>query len=123
MAKGSPFTYKMVIVMRTDLNMSVGKMIAQACHAAVGCSEEAKRSQTKHWRRWMDEGAKKVALQADSLEELEELATKAESLNITYVLIQDAGHTEVAPGTTTCLGIGPHQEQFIDKVTGSLPLL
>ena len=123
MAKDSPFTYKMVIVLRTDLNMSVGKMIAQACHAAVGCSEEAKRSQTKHWRRWADEGAKKVALQADSFEELEELATKAESLNITYVLIQDAGHTEVAPGTTTCIGIGPHQEQFIDKVTGSLSLL
>ena len=123
MAKDSPFTYKMVIVMRTDLNMSIGKMIAQACHAAVSCSEEAKRSQTKHWRRWRDEGAKKVALQADSLEELEELAKKAESLDITYVLIQDAGHTEVAPGTTTCIGIGPHQEQFIDKVTGNLPLL
>ena len=123
MAKGSSFTYKMVIVMRTDLDMSVGKMIAQACHAAVECSEEAKRTQTKHWRRWRDEGAKKVALQADSLEELEELAKKAESLDITNVLIQDAGHTEVAPGTTTCLGIGPHQEQFIDKVTGSLPLL
>ena len=123
MAKGSPFTYKMVIVMRTDLNMSIGKMIAQACHAAVSCSEEAKRTQTKHWRRWRDEGAKKVALQADSLEELEELAKKAESLDITYVLIQDAGHTEVPPGTTTCLGIGPHQEQFIDKVTGNLPLL
>jgi PTH2 family peptidyl-tRNA hydrolase len=123
LAKGSPFTYKMVIVMRTDLNLSVGKMIAQACHAAVGCSEECKRTQTKHWRRWRDEGAKKVALQADSLEELEELANKAESLDITYVLIQDAGHTEVTPGTTTCLGIGPHQEQFIDKVTGNLPLL
>jgi len=123
MAKGSPFTYKMVIVMRTDLNMSIGKMIAQACHAAVSCSEECKRTQTKHWRRWRDEGAKKVALQADSFEELEELAVKAEKLNITYVLIQDAGHTEVAPGTTTCIGIGPHQEQFIDKVTGRLPLL
>ena len=123
MAKDSPFTYKMVIVMRTDLKMSVGKMIAQACHAAVSCSEETKKAQTKHWRRWMDEGAKKVALQADSFEELEELAVKAEGLNITYVLIQDAGHTEVAPGTTTCIGIGPHQEQFIDKVTGRLPLL
>lgn len=123
MAKGSLFTYKMVIVMRTDLNMSTGKMIAQACHAAVGCSETSKRTQTKHWRRWRDEGAKKVALQADSFEELEELAKKAESLDIPYVLIQDAGHTEVAPGTTTCIGIGPHQEQFIDKVTGNLPLM
>jgi PTH2 family peptidyl-tRNA hydrolase len=113
----------MVIIMRTDLNMSIGKMIAQACHAAVNCSEETKRTQTKHWRRWRDEGAKKVALQADSFEELEELTVRAEELNITHVMIQDAGQTEIPPGTTTCLGIGPHQEQFIDKVTGKLQLL
>ena len=123
MAKNSPFTYKMVIVMRTDLDMSLGKTVAQACHAAVACSESAKRTQTKHWRRWRDEGAKKVALEAESFEELEELAVKAEQLDIVYELIQDAGHTEVPPGTTTCIGIGPHQEQFIDKVTGDLPLL
>ena len=109
--------------MRTDLNMSIGKMIAQASHAAVNCSEEAKRAQTKHWRRWRDEGAKKIALQTDSFEELEELAEKAEGFNITYVMIRDAGHTEVPPGTVTCIGIGPHQEQLIDKVTGNLPLL
>ncbi len=123
MAKGSPFTYKMVIVMRTDLDMSLGKMVAQACHAAVSCSEASKKTQTKHRRRWRDEGAKKVALEAYSLEELEELAVEAEKNDITYALIQDAGHTEVPPGTTTCIGIGPHQEQFIDRVTGKLPLL
>ena len=123
MAKGSQFNYKMVIVIRTDLKMSTGKIVAQACHAAVGCSEEAKRTHTKHWRRWRDEGAKKVALQSDSHDELEELAIKAEALNIPHILILDAGHTEVPPGTTTCIGIGPHQEQYIDKVTGNFPLL
>ena len=123
MAKGSPFEYKMVIVMRTDLDMSLGKMIAQACHAAVSASETTKRIQTKHWRRWRDEGAKKVALEAESLEELEALAMKAEELDIVNELIQDAGHTEVPPGTVTCLGIGPNQAQKIDKVTGNLPLL
>jgi len=123
MAKSSPFEYKMVIVMRTDLDMSLGKMIAQACHAAVSASESTKRIQTKHWRRWRDEGAKKVALEAESLEELEALAMKAEELDIVNELIQDAGHTEVPPGTVTCLGIGPNQAQKIDKVTGKLPLL
>jgi len=123
MAKGSPFEYKMVIVMRTDLDMSLGKMIAQACHAAVSASETTKRIQTKHWRRWRDEGAKKVALEAESLEELEALAMKAEELDLVNELIQDAGHTEVPPGTVTCLGIGPNQAQKIDKITGKLPLL
>ena len=123
MARGSPFTYKMVIVMRTDLNMSLGKMVAQACHAAVSCSESSKRTQTKNWRKWRDEGGKKVALEAESFDELEELAVKAEQLDLIYELIQDAGHTEVPPGTTTCIGIGPNQSQLIDKVTGNLPLL
>ncbi len=113
----------MVMVMRTDLDMSMGKMVAQACHAAVSCSEACKKHHTKRWRKWRNEGGKKVALEADSLEELEELAVTAESLDITYALIRDAGHTEVPPGTITCLGVGPHQEHFIDKVTGKLHLL
>lgn len=123
MARESPFEYKMVIVVRTDLGMGVGKMIAQACHAAVACSEQAKKTHSKQWARWRDEGAKKVALEAESFEELKELMRKAEQLDLVYVLIQDAGHTEVAPGTTTCLGLGPDQAQRVDKVTGSLPLL
>jgi PTH2 family peptidyl-tRNA hydrolase len=117
------FEYKMVIVMRTDLGMSVGKMIAQACHAAVACNEQAKKTHSKQWARWRDEGAKKVAVEAESLEELRELARKAEQLDIVQVLIQDAGHTEVAPGTTTCLGVGPDQAQRVDRVTGGLPLI
>ncbi len=115
--------YKMVIVVRTDLGMSVGKMVAQACHAAVAASEESKRTQTKHWRRWRDTGGRKVALQAESLEELRELARRAEELGIVNVLIEDAGHTEVPPGTVTCLGVGPDQTMRIDMVTGDLPLL
>ncbi len=118
-----PHDYKMVIVIRTDLGMSVGKMVAQACHAAVEASEESKRTRTKHWHRWMDTGGRKVALEAESLEELESLAHQAEELGITNVLIQDAGHTEVPPGTVTCLGIGPDQAMNIDRVTGDLPLL
>jgi PTH2 family peptidyl-tRNA hydrolase len=113
----------MVIVVRTDLGMSVGKMVAQACHAAVEASEESKRTRTKHWRRWVDTGGRKVALEAESLEELKSLALQAEELGITNVLIQDAGHTEVPPGTVTCLGLGPDQAMNIDRVTGDLPLL
>ena len=118
-----PHDYKMVIVIRTDLGMSVGKMVAQACHAAVSASEESKKTRTKHWRRWQDTGGRKVALEAESLEELEALARRAEELDITNVSIQDAGHTEVPPGTVTCLGLGPDQVMKIDMVTGDLPLL
>ena len=118
-----PFNYKMCIVVRVDLGMSTGKMIAQACHAAVGASEMAKKDNHKAWRSWRDEGAKKVALKAESLEELQDLAVKAKDMDITYVLIHDAGHTEVAPGTVTVLGLGPDRSDRLDKITGSLPLI
>ena len=119
----SPFEYKMCIVLRMDLDMSTGKLIAQAAHAAVGASELGKKENHKAWRRWRDEGAKKVALEAESLEEIEELAEKANKLDIVNILIQDAGHTEVPPGTVTALGLGPDRTDLLDKVTGSLPLI
>jgi len=119
----SPFEYKMCIVLRMDLGMSTGKLIAQAAHAAVGASELGKKENHKAWRRWRDEGAKKVALEAESLEEIEELAEKANKLDIVNILIQDAGHTEVPPGTVTALGLGPDRSDLLDKVTGSLPLI
>jgi len=120
---GSPFEYKMCNFLRVDLNMSTGKLIAQAAHAAVGASELGKKENHKAWRRWRDEGAKKVALEAESLEEIEELAEKANKLDIVNILIQDAGHTEVPPGTVTALGLGPDRTDLLDKVTGSLPLI
>ncbi|MGD2200869.1 MAG: peptidyl-tRNA hydrolase Pth2 [Candidatus Bathyarchaeota archaeon] len=113
----------MCIVLRIDLGMSTGKLIAQAAHSAVGASELAKKENYKAWRVWRDEGGKKVVLEAESLEELEGLREKAEGLNIVNVLIKDAGHTEVPPGTVTALGLGPDRSDKLDKVTGALPLI
>ena len=119
----SPFGYKMCIILRMDLGMSTGKLIAQAAHAAVGATELGKKENHKAWRRWRDEGGKKVALEADSLEELEELREKADDLDIVNIIIQDAGHTEVPAGTVTALGLGPERSDLLDKVTGDLPLI
>jgi PTH2 family peptidyl-tRNA hydrolase len=119
----SPFGYKICIILRMDLGMSTGKLIAQAAHAAVGATELGKKENHKAWRRWRDEGGKKVALEADSLEELEELREKADDLDIVNIIIQDAGHTEVPAGTVTALGLGPERSDLLDKVTGDLPLI
>jgi len=117
------FEYKQVIILRTDLGMSVGKLVAQACHACMDAVEETKRSRHDAWRRWRDEGAKKVVLQVDSLEELQELAVAAEKLDLSHALIQDRGLTEIPPGTYTALAIGPDKSSLVDRVTGELKLL
>ena len=123
MSRQNQFEYKMCIIIRTDLKMSTGKMIAQACHAAVDASELAKQQNHAGWRKWRDEGAKKVALQVDSQEELEELADKSDKLDIVYTVIHDRGLTEIPAGSITALGLGPERNDKLDKVTGSLPLM
>jgi len=122
MAKGS-FKYKQVIVVRADLKMSIGKTAAQVGHAAVTASEKARKERKNWWVGWMDEGQCKIVVKVESEEELRQLKEEAEKLGIPTALIQDRGLTEVAPGTTTCLGLGPAPSDLIDRVTGRLPLL
>lgn len=115
--------YKLAVVVREDLGLSPGKAAVQVAHAAVSCALAARRRQKAVFRAWMDEGQRKVALRAVDLEALRDLALRAEALGLTTKMITDAGLTEVPPGTTTCLGIGPGPEEQVDKVTGQLKLM
>ncbi len=117
------FKYKQVIVLRTDLKMSKGKIAAQAGHAAVSAAEKARKKNLGWWNAWMEEGQCKIAVRAESEEELLELEMKAKELKLPSILVIDRGLTELSPGTITCLGIGPAPSSQIDKVTGKLSLL
>ena len=44
-------------------------------------------------------------------------------LDIPWSEVTDAGHTQISPGTTTCISLGPAPEEKIDKITGELKLL
>ena len=114
---------KMVIVVRTDLKLSPGKMAAQVSHAAVNCAFSARKNSPKWFKKWYDTGQRKVVLKAPSLEDLRELQHQAKAAKLPNSLITDAGHTELPPGTVTCLGIGPAPENLVDGVTGQLPLM
>ncbi len=111
--------YKQVIVLRTDLKLSRGKLAVQAAHAAIIGYE---LSDKRILEKWKMEGQKKIALKANSEKELFELREKARKLGLVAEVVRDAGLTEVAPGTVTALVIGPDEESKIDRVTGNLPL-
>ncbi len=119
----SEFRYKQVIVFRSDLNLSKGKIAAQAGHAAVSASEEARKHHPKWWKAWMVEGQCKIAVKVRSEKELLELEKRAKELALPCSLIVDRGLTEIPPGTLTCLGIGPAPSEKVDELTGKLPLL
>jgi PTH2 family peptidyl-tRNA hydrolase len=117
------FEYKQVILIRTDLKMSRGKIAVQVSHAAVSAAEKARQHHDVWWRAWLDEGQKKVVVKVKSLDELLALNQKAQRLHLPSEVIQDRGLTEVPPGTVTAVGIGPAPSAEVDKITGNLPLL
>jgi len=111
---------KQVIVVRKDLKMSAGKLAVQCCHASV---ESVLNSSKDKVDAWKSEGAKKVVVKVNSEKELLELQRNAKSLKLVASLITDAAKTFFKVPTRTCLGIGPDDDEKIDKVTGSLKML
>lgn len=121
MLKQEPFfRYKQCLVVRNDVKMSCGKKCAQAAHASIGAYEHADKNLKK---AWYTEGQKKVVLKANDERTLHELKVIAERVGIAASLIQDAGMTEIPPGTITALGLGPAKAEDLDKITGNLSLL
>jgi PTH2 family peptidyl-tRNA hydrolase len=111
--------YKQCIVLREDLKLSKGKAAVQAAHASILSYE---RSPLHDRQKWKKHGQKKVALKVASLEELYSVRDDAEKLELPCAIVEDAGLTEIPPGTVTALGIGPARADDIDKVTKDLEL-
>ncbi len=110
---------KQVIIMRGDLPMSRGKIAAQACHASLG---SYKRADERKIRNWEQEGGKKVVVKGNDLRELFEIYELVKTTDLPYFLVTDAGHTELPESTVTCLGIGPDEDERIDRITQDLKL-
>jgi len=113
---------KQVIVVRTDLDMGKGKIAAQVGHACVLGAEHVRKSNPEWFSQWW-EGQEKIVLKVSSLKELEQVKQDAIELDLPWSEVTDAGHTQISPGTTTCISLGPAPEEKIDKITGDLKLL
>ena len=116
--------YKMVIVVRKDLNMSVGKTSAQVAHAALGAYKKSLSKNSDIVLNWENNsGQAKIVLSVENEKQLMEIKNKADQAGLITCLIHDAGRTEVAPNTATCCAIGPDLSQKVDAITGKLRLL
>lgn len=127
-------TVKQVIVMRTDLNMRKGKMVAQGAHASMAAVLPTLQrfSVEKYFEllpeqpltQWLEGQFTKVCLQIDSEAELLALYEKANAKSMHCALITDSGKTEFnGVPTNTCIAIGPDFAEAIDEITGHLKLL
>jgi PTH2 family peptidyl-tRNA hydrolase len=115
--------YKQVIVVRSDLKMGRGKTCAQVAHASLSSAEKAMNYEKQWYEAWKREGQKKVVVKVQSGRDLFELYEMAKGQRLPCYIVNDAGLTELPPGTTTTLGIGPVPNELIDKITGDLKLL
>jgi PTH2 family peptidyl-tRNA hydrolase len=117
---------KMVIVVRTDLKLRRGKESAQVAHAAMAWAVKSLDDGfdlplriVKDWARGLQ---KKIVVGVDSLEELQALVITAENCCVQSYVIEDAGLTEIPPGTVTCVAFGPDLPEILDPILGHLKL-
>ncbi len=117
----------MTLVLRTDLGMGKGKLCAQASHGALAAYRAALASsdptRAAALAAWEGTGQGKVVVRADSEAQLLALREACLARSLPCAIIRDAGLTQVACGSITCLAIGPAPSALIDEVTGQLRLL
>ena len=113
--------YKLALIVRSDINMSKGKTIAQTGHAVVDATIKAYTSTTIFFK-WQSSGETIIAVKANE-KTLHTVIKIAERKGIHCGLVCDAGKTEVAPDTITVGYVGPDTEDKIDKLIGQLKLL
>lgn len=107
-------------MVRADLKLPKGKLGAQCAHASVEASLRSDKDMVKKWR---NQGQAKIVLKVADLKELRKVNQDAKDSGLVTAMITDAGRTVIAPGTITCLGIGPNEEDKIDLITGDLKLV
>lgn len=127
-------THKQVIVMRKDLNMRKGKMVAQGAHASMATLIRRLRRTDEnlgellthdYWGPWLEGSFTKICVYVNSEKELLDLHFKIDDETVLPLsLITDNGQTEFnGIPTHTCFAVGPAPLEEIDKYTGHLPLL
>jgi PTH2 family peptidyl-tRNA hydrolase len=120
---------KQVIVLRKDLGMRRGKMVAQGAHASqLAIMNALEDGRPQHWRDWysfwMRGAFTKICVSVDTEGHLLDLVSAAETLSVPMGLVRDSGLTEFhGIPTYTAMCVGPAPSELLDGLTGKLPLL
>jgi PTH2 family peptidyl-tRNA hydrolase len=82
---------KMVFLIRTDLEMTKGKVAAQCCHAVLAAYVQAQKETPQYLAAWENAGQAKITLKCPNEETLVKLSNKARGLGLVAKYIRDAG--------------------------------
>lgn len=134
---------KQVIILRKDLNMRKGKMVAQGAHASMKAVIDHGKIIRTHPQEedyalsinittefypalyeWLTGRFTKICVSVDSEQELINIYEQAKTAGLLCAIITDAGLTEFnSVPTKTAVAIGPAYPEQIDPITGHLKLL
>lgn len=124
--------HKQVIVLRKDLNMRKGKMVAQGAHASMGAILGLSKvvdgqlviPMDERIEPWLTGRFKKICVYVNTEEELIKVYEQAKEAGLVTSLIVDSGLTEFGGvPTKTAVAVGPDREDRVNAITGGLPLL
>jgi PTH2 family peptidyl-tRNA hydrolase len=101
-----------------DLNIGTSKIKMYQPNGLKGINIQYERDSAID--AWLNGKFTKIVLGVDSEAELIAIYEKAKEQNLLTVLITDAGLTEFAGPTNTCVGIGPHFPEAFENVTNHL---
>ena len=59
---------------------------------------------------------------AHAVEEMMRVREQAAAAGVAFYLVEDAGRTQIAPGSRTVLALGPAPVRVLDELTGHLKL-
>ena len=111
----------MAILVRSDIKMSKGKVLAQVGHAVVDATVKAYARSTIFYK-WQQDGEKIVVLKVPNEKTLDTIMEIAGRKKVHNGIVIDAGLTEISSGTKTVGYVGPDYDTKIDKLVGQLKL-
>ncbi len=113
---------KQVIVMRKDLGMRAGKMVAQGAHASLAVT--LANLKDPRVERWLSGSFTKVCVRVEGEADLIAVREKALEAGLLTEAIIDSGKTEFhGVPTMTCIAVGPDTDENLQPITGHLKLL
>jgi len=128
---------KQVLVMKKfpkERNMRTGKYVAQGAHASLGALLSLGKFDKERMSltisldnpfvyEWVIGRFTKITCYVETDDQLAEIYNQAKKAGIATALITDAGLTEFGGvPTLTAVGVGPDNDELINKITGHLPL-
>ena len=111
----------MYFVVRTDLNMSRGKIATQVAHATAELVLYGNHNKCDEW--YTKHNQTKIVLAINNLNDMDTVLCRLLEKKLFVAQVCDIGKTEVPEDTFTCIGVGPVERRAVQKILSGLKAL